>query len=701
MNIKINSTEQEALESGDSWIDGDIYRGHIPFNRIKYFKPYELSLDERGFLDEDVNELCRMIDNETIHRMGKIPEEYMDFIKLHKFFGLCIPKQYGGLGYSHLLHSKVVERIASCSIPVAVTVMVPNSLGPAELLLKYGTTEQKDYWLPRLATGEEIPCFALTSTNAGSDAAGSQDSFGIVQRDGSIKLYFEKRFITLAPIATCIGVAFRLFDPYHVYGIHEDLGITVAILRRDMNGLSIGMKHDPLGVPFENGPILGNGVTITQDDIIGGNEGIGNGWKMLVECLGVGRSISLPSLSSGLCKTVLTHIASFILRRKQFGANIAKFEGNQEKIAEMMCFTYLCTVTRNLTVSALDEGITPAVLSAIAKYNCTELGRSTLNHGMDINAGPAIILGERNKLARYYQSAPISITVEGANTLTRNLIIYGQGTMKNHPYVYKLIMGIIEKFQKQILFNAIGFGVFTIKTMILSFIKGYVSWFYRSNFEKTLNMFSSAFAFVTNILLITMGQNLKKNEFVSGRMSDIFSHIYMGIAHIKDVSNDRNISFNNATMNNLMEYTRKHINYRIQESFFDLFDNLRGGFLLKWFLFPFGRKFKKPSDALIGDVVSDLCTNETMIWQLTKNTYRDTQAKSNEIIGFSSKKSLNVRYKTIADLHKLYKSGIIDEREYSDAKQSIIDRHESLKVNHNGDEVVEHIDIPPEYDFRS
>jgi len=697
MQIKINPTEQEALESGDSWIDGNIYNGEIPFQKIIDNKPYELTNDEQIFLDRHVEMLCSMIDNEAIHRKGHIFDEYLNYIKINKFFGLCIPKEYGGLGFSHLLHSRVVEKIASRSIPVAVTVMVPNSLGPAELLLKYGTNSQKDYWLPKLATGNEIPCFALTSTNAGSDAAGSQDAIGIIQSDKTIKLYFEKRFITLAPIATCIGVAFRLFDPEHVYGKEEDLGLTVAILRRDMDGLSIGMKHNPLDVPFENGPIIGNNVSIVYNDIIGGESGIGKGWKMLVECLGVGRSISLPSLSSGLSKKVLKHTASFVRRRKQFGTEVNNFEGIQEQLVEMMCFTYLCDVTRELTLEALDDGITPSVLSAVVKYNCTELARKTLNHGMDINAGTAIILGERNPLARFYQSAPISITVEGANILTRNLIIYGQGAMKNHPHIYNLIKSIIGKQNILILNNSISLVLFTLKTFIMSFIKGYSSWCYRYNNYATTDMFAMAFAFTTNMLLITQGQALKKKEFISGRMGDIFSRIYMCIAVIKNVSKTPRISMHSARMSNLIDYTQQYLNYHIQESFYDLFDNLRFGFLLKCIIFPFGRKFKKPSDKLITATVNDLKDN--MVHTLTNNIYHDKLDLENTII--SDKNSIGIRYKTIADLHKLYRDLKISENDYEEAVNHIIARHESLKVNHDISNIVETVDVPVKYDFRS
>ena len=709
MSINISKTEQEALESGDSWIDGDIFKGHIPLNKYKSAHLYfpQLTNEEQHFLNTDVWELCNLIDNERIHNEKQIPESIWLYMKSRKFFGLCIPKRYGGLGFSHSLHSKMVEMLASCSIPVAVTGMVPNSLGPGELIYKYGTQEQLDYWLPRLADGTDIPCFALTSTNAGSDAAGSQDAYGIVQKDGSIKAFFEKRYITLAPVATCIGVAFRVFDPNHVWGDKEDLGITVAVLSRDTEGLSIGMKHNPMDVPFENGPILGRDVIIELADIIGGMEGIGKGWKMLVECLGIGRSISLPSLSAGVSKKVLAHTLSFVQRRKQFGTQIANFEGIQAPLAEMTSKTYLISCMRAMTLGALDMGLNPSVLSAICKYHCTEMAREVLMHGMDINAGSAIILGDRNPIARFYQSMPVSITVEGANIMTRSLIIFGQGAMKNHPHVYNLAKSIMTGNKTDITINGLKFGAFVLKSFVTAGWKGWSAGFAGKQFERNLNIYAACFACLTNILLIVEGQGLKKKESISARMGDIFSYLYMGSCVVRERSTHSVGSTNEQYMKQILEYTQADLLYKIQEAFQDLCDNMLIGPIVRLLMFPYGRRFKKPSDKLIGRVVHGVVNNEYLATWLTQEIHVSSHEQDLAKIAVETTNTPKVptkvgKFKTIKDYDTGWSKGELDEHQHNRQVDLIKIRHDSLKVNHDGNKVMDtELFKNLDYDLRS
>ncbi len=436
---RIGETERIALDAGTVWWDRDLFSGNPDWQKLLAFTPRGLSEQERAFLDGPVEELCAMLNEWEVVGARDLPPRVWDFIKQHRFFGMIIPDEYGGLGFSAAGHSAVVVKVASRSVTAAVTVMVPNSLGPAELLLQYGTEEQKRHYLPRLATGVEVPCFALTGPEAGSDAAATQ-SEGIVCRGIfrgedvlGMRLHWRKRYITLGPVATVIGLAFRLRDPNGLLGGKEDLGITCALIPADLPGIEIGARHDPMGVPIQNGPNCGQAVFVPLDYIIGGREMAGHGWRMLMESLAVGRSISLPALAVASAEVATRVVGAYATVREQFDTPIGRFEGIEEPLARIGGMTYLMNAARTLTAGAVDAGERPAVLSAIVKVYLTEGMRQVVNDAMDIRAGAAICRGPRNILALVYQAVPIGITVEGANILTRSMIIYGQGAIRGHP----------------------------------------------------------------------------------------------------------------------------------------------------------------------------------------------------------------------------------------------------------------------------
>ncbi|HEX7403247.1 MAG TPA: acyl-CoA dehydrogenase, partial [Usitatibacter sp.] len=443
---QISQTEQEALDAGSIWWDADLFTGKPDWGKLLAYPEARLSADERAFIEGPVEDLCGMLDEWDItHQRMDLPPEVWKFIREKGFLGIIIPKSFGGLGFSAFAHSEIVTKISTRSGTAAVTVMVPNSLGPAELLIHYGTDEQKNHYLPRLAKGLEIPCFALTNPEAGSDAGAIPD-FGIVckgMHEGrevvGVRLTWDKRYITLGPVATILGLAFKLFDPEKLIGDKEDLGITLALIPTAHKGVNIGRRHIPLSGAFMNGPNSGTDVFIPMSWIIGGEKQVGNGWRMLVECLAAGRSISLPSMSMAAGKLCTRTTGAYARIRSQFKTPIGKFEGVEEPLARIGGNTYMMDATRRLTMTALDMGEKPSVISAICKYHMTERMRSILNDAMDIHGGKGIMMGPNNYLGRAYETIPIAITVEGANILTRSLIIFGQGAIRCHPFVLKEI----------------------------------------------------------------------------------------------------------------------------------------------------------------------------------------------------------------------------------------------------------------------
>lgn len=540
----ISATEKEALASGTVGWDGELMSGNPDWNKLFKYDKAELTAEEQAFLDGPVEKLCKMVDNWEIQKTNDLPPEAWKVIKEEGFLGLEIPKEYGGKGFSKKAHSAVVMKLASRSITAAVTVMVPNSLGPAELLHAYGTKEQKEHYLPRLANGTDIPCFALTGPEAGSDAGSIPDRGVIVKNEKGelgIKLNWDKRYITLGPIATLIGMAFKLEDPDNLLGKgQKDLGITVALIPRDTPGITIGDRHAPMDLPFHNGPNQGKDVFIPMDAIIGGPEKAGKGWAMLMESLAVGRSLSLPALSTAAAQVSSYATGSYARVRKQFGTSISNFEGIEEPLARMAGLTYLMNAAREATLQMVDNGERPAIPSAILKYHLTEGMRTIVNDAMDIHGGKAISNGPNNVFSTLYKGVPIAITVEGANIMTRNLIIFGQGAVRAHPYTLKELEALddpnpgkaFNKFSK-VLAAHLGTGaVNAVKAMVHGATGSRLSRAPKGvakgtkQYYKQINRLSAAFNLAANASL-PLGGNLKKKERVSARMGDVYSNLYL------------------------------------------------------------------------------------------------------------------------------------------------------------------------------
>jgi len=631
---RMGDTERIALEAGTVWWDGDLFSGNPDWRKLLDFKVRLLSNRERAFLDGPVQELCTMLDEWTIGQAGDLSPEVWDFIKRHRFFGMIIPEEYGGLGFSAIAHSAVVTKLASRSVTAAVTVMVPNSLGPAELLLHYGTEEQKRSYLPRLAAGQEIPCFALTGPEAGSDAAATQ-SLGIVCRgtfEGrevlGMSLNWRKRYITLGPVSTVIGLAFRLRDPERLLGETEDLGITCALVPSHLPGIEIGKRHDPMGIPFQNGPNSGRDVFVPIDFIIGGPARAGQGWRMLMESLAAGRSISLPALSVGAAQLATRVVGAYATVREQFDTPIGRFEGIEEPLARIGGWTYLMSATRTLTASAVDAGERPAVVSAIAKCYLTEGMRAVMSDAMDIRAGAGICRGPRNTLARAYTAAPIGITVEGANILTRSMIIYGQGAIRCHPHVREemkaLADGDLARFDRAF-FGHIGSVLTnTARAFLLGLtgarlarspVRGPLARFLRQ-----LSRMSTAFALVSDAAMATLGGQLKRREKLSGRLADALAWLYLASASVKRFWDEGQSERDRP----LLEWVGRHALHQIQDALCGILDNLPNRFAaraLRWVVFPLGARYRPPSDALGAQVARALLEDREERLRLTRDIY--------------------------------------------------------------------------------
>lgn len=546
----ISITEQEALDAGDVWLEGSIYQGKPDFEALRAVPEATLSDEEQAFINGPVKTLMGMIDDSVIQNSKHLPEHILDFLKKERFFSLIIPKSFGGREFSPYANSTIVGTIATKSSAVAVTVMVPNSLGPGELLMHYGTKEQQAFYLPRLANGTDIPCFALTSPEAGSDAGGIPDQ-GIVtmgEYNGEqvlgLEVTWDKRYITLAPIATVLGLAFKVFDPEGYLGGKEELGITCALIPKSHPGVELGNRHDPMGIRFYNGTTRGNKVFIPMEFIIGGQQNIGRGWQMLVSCLGAGRGISLPALGVSTSQVALKSASEYAAVREQFGLSIGQFEGIQEKLADIAGKTYLQESMRVLTTEGLGMGLKPSVVTAIAKYHMTEIGRDVLDSAMDILAGKAIQNGPQNTLASGYVAQPIAITVEGANILTRNLMIFGQGVMRCHPHLQEMVEAIHsndadadKKFNKKLKqtvsysigngLRAFGLGVLPFTASSQSSLSEVVA------YEKAVKQLSARLSLFADFSLLILGGKLKQAEMLSARLGDVMSFLYAAMASIK------------------------------------------------------------------------------------------------------------------------------------------------------------------------
>ncbi len=546
----ISITEQEALDAGDVWLEGSIYQGKPDFDALRDVPAAKLSAEEQAFLDGPVKELLSMVDDSEIQNGVHLPDYILDFLKKERFFSLIIPKSFGGLEFSPYANSTIVATIATKSSAVAVTVMVPNSLGPGELLLHFGTKEQQDHYLPRLANGRDIPCFALTSPEAGSDAGGIPD-IGVVKRGQfngeevlGLEITWDKRYITLAPIATVLGLAFKVVDPDGLLGGKENLGITCALIPKDHPGVELGNRHDPMGIRFYNGTTRGEKVFVPMDFIIGGQKNIGRGWQMLVSCLGAGRGISLPALGVSSSQVAFKGASEYAAVREQFGLAIGQFEGIQEKLADIAGKTYLQEAMRVLTTEGLGMGLKPSVVTAIAKYHMTEIGRNVLDSAMDIQAGKAIQNGPQNTLASGYVAQPIAITVEGANILTRNLMIFGQGVMRCHPYLQTMVESIhsedknADKEFNSILRKTVGYSVSNslraFRLGVLPFTAGAKSSLPEvREYEKAAHKLSAKLAVYADFSLLVLGGKLKQAEMLSARLGDVMSFLYAAMASIK------------------------------------------------------------------------------------------------------------------------------------------------------------------------
>ncbi len=636
----ISATEEEAIGAGTVWWDGELFSGNPDWKKLLSMPVPKLAAKEEAFLKGPVEELCRMLDEWQItEELQDLPEEAWGYIKKNGFFGMIIPEKYGGLEFSALAHSAVIMKIASRSLSAAVTVMVPNSLGPAELLLRYGTEKQKDHYLPRLASGDEIPCFALTGPEAGSDAASIPDR-GVVCRgefEGrkdvlGIRLNWEKRYITLGPVATVLGLAFRLYDPDLLIGDRKDAGITLALIPTDTPGITIGSRHFPLNSAFLNGPNWGKDVFIPLDWIIGGRVRAGEGWRMLMNCLAEGRSISLPALSTSSSKLSSRFVGAYARVRKQFNTPIGRFEGVEEALARIAGFTYLIDSARITTAGAVDQGEEPAVISAIVKIHLTELGRQVINDAMDIRGGAGICMGPRNLLGRIYQAMPISITVEGANILTRNMIIFGQGVIRGHPYLLSEINAAKnkdqskgrEEFDRAFMGHA-GFLISnTVRTKLLGFTGSRIASASGSRHSQTylrhLTRMSSAFALAADITLIFLGSALKRKERLSARLADALSYMYLASAAVKKFE-DEGAQESDLP---LLHWSCQLSLYKIQESLCGLFENYPvriAGRMMKILTFPLGKPYKEPSDRLDHSVAEILLSPSDTRNRLTNGLF--------------------------------------------------------------------------------
>ncbi len=620
----MSDTEREALEAGTVWWDGELFSGQPQWNQLLKAKAPALTAEEQAFIDGPCEELCRLSDDWDItHQRGDLPPNVWQYLKDAGFFAMIIPKDYGGLGFSAYAHSCVLAKVASRSGTVSSTIAVPNSLGPAELLLHYGTNEQKTYYLPRLASGEEIPCFALTGPRAGSDASSLPDT-GVICRGTyagndviGIRLNFDKRYITLAPIATVIGLTFRLYDPEKLMGEKVDVGITCALIPRNTPGVSIGRRHFPLNIPFQNGPIHGVDVFVPLSFIIGGPAMAGQGWKMLVEQLSVGRCISLPSNATGGAKAALFATGAYARIRRQFNAPVGRFEGIAEVVARMAGYTYIMDAARCVTAGAIDGGERPSVPSAMLKYHVTELGRCVANDAMDVQGGKGICIGPRNYLARAYQAVPVTITVEGANILTRNLIIFGQGAVRCHPYVLREMNAAKNPNAQQGLveFDAALFGHmgFTVSNGIRSLVMALSLARFSAvpthsptrRFYQHVTRFSASFAFATDVAMLSLGGYLKKKESLSARLGDVLSYMYLASMVLKH-HNDQGSPKEDIP---LVEWCCRILLYRAQEQlhlFLRNFPNRTLAWLMRALIFPRGLTYSAPSDQLTAEIAEKM-----------------------------------------------------------------------------------------------
>ncbi len=708
---KISKTEYESLIAGNSWIGQEILSLKPNWEKIYNYECFNLSNEENTYLETVVSELCKMSDDWEIGQNDSIDDQIYSFIKKHKLWGLIIPKEYGGLEFSTLAQSRIVSLIASKSINIAIIVMVPNSLGPAELLIKYGTLEQQKKYLPELAMGNEIPCFGLTSVVAGSDASSIIDE-GIICYDKyegktvlGMKLNWSKRYITLAPISTIMSIAVKLYDPDKLFSSKKELGITLCLIPTNHSGVKIG-KHLPMNLKFPNGTIEGRDVFMPIEWVIGGREYIGRGWFMLMECLSFGRAVSLPALSTGISQKCLLTSLGYCMIREQFNLPIAFFEGVQEKLARIAGLTYIVDATNIMTTDALGFNIKPSVESAISKYHLTEMGRDIINDTMDVLGGKAIQFGPNNFIGFCYQSFPISITVEGANILTRNLIIFSQGIMKFHPYLLKEIECFSEKTKASVtefeqLFSKHSFRVcaLIVKNIYYNLIKIFYPVLPRKfGCKSRINYFSNSLAILSEFVLIYFGKRFKTRERVVANLGDVLSYVYISYAVIR--YNQQNADLDDEK---LFAWSINYLQFNIYDAFNNIFLLIPSLFfskMMRMFLFPYGISQKKEYFKYEYDVVNSLAHNNKLREQLTRQCYRGVDTNSINIIEkavlklsiinpilkkLSKKRIRRAQLRTLEQINKLEVAGmfenIIDSEEIKHLKEYVELVNEAVQVD--------------------
>jgi acyl-CoA dehydrogenase len=693
----ISPTERDAIAAGTVWWDAELFSGKPNWAMLRSFPKPALTAEEQMFLDGPVEKLCGMLDDWEIRRAGDLPAHVWSFIRDNGFIGMIIPKEHGGLGFSALMHSHVVMKIASRSPTAAVTVMVPNSLGPAELLHRYGTDEQRHHYLPRLAKGQEIPCFALTAPEAGSDAASIPDRAVVCygehkgQRTLGMRVTWNKRYITLAPVATILGLAFRLYDPEHLIGDKDDIGITLALIPTSTPGVKIGRRHFPAGQAFQNGPTEGKDVFIPMEYVIGGQARVGQGWRMLMDCLAAGRAISLPSLGTAATMFCARYAGAYARVRRQFGLAIGKFEGVEAPLARIAGYAYSLEAARRMTARSLDAGQQPSVLSAILKYHATERMRTAIDDAMDIHGGRAIQDGPRNYLFGTYQSVPVAITVEGANILTRCLMIFGQGAIRCHPYLLKEMEAAnmadanegLAAFDKALFAHVYSAASNVFRAFWHNLTGGVsastpavtgVAHMYRG-----LHTAAVTFAAVADLVMGTLGGEMKRRESLSARLGDVLSELYLMSCTLKRYE-DENCP---AADLPLVEWNYRNALYNIQMRLDEVLANLPArpvAWLLRLAAFPLGRRKRPPSDKLVHRCAALLLNPSDTRERLTEGIYinrRPDDATGRMETAFAAsverdaiedkvKAAGLAGRKALADLANLVQTGIISQAE-SDA----------------------------------
>lgn len=688
----MSKTEQEALEAGDVWWEGELFRGNPDWKKWLSISKPTLTEEERAFVDDQVEKLCEMVNDWEVTEKGcDLPAHVWEYLKKERFFGMIIPKEYGGLGFSALAHSTVIVKIGTRSVTAVTNTMVPNSLGPAELLLHYGTPEQKRYYLPRLAKGEEIPCFALTGPLAGSDAGAIPD-VGIVTRGQyngkevlGIRLTWDKRYITLAPIATVLGLAFKLFDPNHLLGDKKEMGVTLALVPTNLPGVEIGTRHHPLNIAFQNGPTRGTDVFIPIDYIIGGPEMAGKGWRMLMESLSAGRGISLPSLSTASGKLAYRMTGAYALVRRQFKMAIGQFEGVQAAMARIAGSTYLLEAARLATVRGVDLGIKPSVVTAIAKYHMTEWARKVILDAMDIHGGKGIALGPKNYLGRAYQALPISITVEGANILTRSMIIFGQGAIRCHPFILREMQAVNLPDSKEALsafdkafFSHVGYtGSNFIRTLWTGLTAGKllissVSDKPTRSYYNQLTRMSMALAFSADIAMSLLGGALKKKELISARLGDVLSYLYLASAVLKYYEDNHRPASDIPSV----EWCLTTCLIQIQTAFVELCRNFPVkwvGVLLRAIIFPFGLSYHAPSDKLGRVLALDMMQDNAFRERLTQYCYIGKNKEDGTgIVEYAFKRTLATEVQEKKVEHAIQTKQIRRRRTFSETIQAAL-----------------------------